>query len=151
MLVSMEWDQDVIFSMEWDQDVLSLESIILELEYLTDHAPETRADCIAFLCQEAWDAIATAPLASAAAGPQSCAHWEGHVRYLHLHPEPFKPFQQVWVCYLPFSAFLCHNMTYENTMFIASKFKWLHKNHVISGAPQVKIVNHDVSTKLTYW
>lgn len=93
---------------EWDRDVLSLESIVLELEYLTNHAPETRAECIAFLCQEAWDAIAAAPLASAGAGPQLCAHWEGHVGYFHLHPEPFKPFQHVWVCNLTFSALICH-------------------------------------------
>lgn len=88
----------------------SLESIVLELEYLADHAPETGAERVALVRQEPRDAVAAAPLASAAA-VQLRAHREGHVRYLHLHPELFKPLHHVWVSYLHAITCLCHIIT----------------------------------------
>ena len=50
------------------------QSIILELDYLTDHAPKTGFQYVGLLCQEAQDTVAIAPLASSAAAFQLCAH-----------------------------------------------------------------------------
>lgn len=55
-----------------------LEGILLELEYLSDHLPEGRAEGIALLCQEAREAVPAAPLTPAATG-ELCAHRKRHV------------------------------------------------------------------------
>jgi hypothetical protein len=50
------------------------QSIILELDYLTDHAPKAGFQYVGFLRQEARDTVAIAPLTSSAAAFRLCAH-----------------------------------------------------------------------------